>query len=527
MKKMKKILAFAMAMAMVLGMTMTTFATSNASEPTPNPTKELKEATGKSTDTGTISIKGVATGATVKAYQIIEAKYEGKSGTFSGYADKYTIDGAKLVSAGKDTIENINDETMTLVHKYLLENKVAGTTMSESGDSYSADVAIGTYLIEVVSEGKIYGNMVVSTQYVNQDGENKIENNNFYVTNGETWVKVQETPTVSKVIVTGEETTAKGNTANAGDIIKYQITTQIPTYTGNSPVFSIKDTLVGQTYVSNSLKVTVGDAADDVKSSTLVGFSEDATTELNLNFVQENGTYNLSSHAGKTLTITYEAKVDAEAKMNTVANTNKAVLTYTINSNVTGDDVVKTDDTAGTTSIYTFDLDGSTDGNGAGSILVKLDSNDENTKLAGAEFELYQKNGENRVEYTNTAMTAINGITKITSDIEGKLVIKGLAAGTYYLKETKAPEGYSLSDHEYEIVIGATISEESGELTAWTVTVDGSVVSTDGGVKVPNTKLASLPSTGGIGTTIFTIGGCAVMILAAGLYFASRRKSSK
>ena len=42
-----------------------------------------------------------------------------------------------------------------------------------------------------------------------------------------------------------------------------------------------------------------------------------------------------------------------------------------------------------------------------------------------------------------------------------------------------------------------------------------------------NTKLSSLPSTGGIGTTIFTIGGCAIMIVAAGLYFASRRKSSK
>ena len=45
--------------------------------------------------------------------------------------------------------------------------------------------------------------------------------------------------------------------------------------------------------------------------------------------------------------------------------------------------------------------------------------------------------------------------------------------------------------------------------------------------EIKNTKLASLPSTGGIGTTIFTIGGCAIMIIAAGLFFASRRKAAK
>lgn len=45
--------------------------------------------------------------------------------------------------------------------------------------------------------------------------------------------------------------------------------------------------------------------------------------------------------------------------------------------------------------------------------------------------------------------------------------------------------------------------------------------------EIPNTKLVALPSTGGIGTTIFTIGGCVIMIAAAGLYFASRRKENK
>ena len=82
---------------------------------------------------------------------------------------------------------------------------------------------------------------------------------------------------------------------------------------------------------------------------------------------------------------------------------------------------------------------------------------------------------------------------------------------------------------------------EEGQLASWKIKIDGQDIAVftvqqngsinefdeDAGVGIQNTKISSLPSTGGIGTTIFTIGGCAIMILAAGLYFASRRKSAK
>ncbi|MCI8713596.1 MAG: LPXTG cell wall anchor domain-containing protein [Ruminococcus sp.] len=131
--------------------------------------------------------------------------------------------------------------------------------------------------------------------------------------------------------------------------------------------------------------------------------------------------------------------------------------------------------------------------------------------------------------------------------------------------ETAAPDGYSINDTIYKIDIAFVDPGDAyeGEDVTYTITVtknkpnegDGEddltktyTVTLNGTnkkgdteinvgefgneasgekINIPNTKLGNLPSTGGIGTTIFTIGGCAIMIIAAGLFFASRRKSSK
>ena len=87
----------------------------------------------------------------------------------------------------------------------------------------------------------------------------------------------------------------------------------------------------------------------------------------------------------------------------------------------------------------------------------------------------------------------------------------GLDEGNYEFKETKAPTGYSVN-----------IANKAFTITA----SDNAEVSVDAGQFV-NTKLSALPATGGIGTTIFTIVGCGIMIAAAGLFFASRRKENR
>ena len=81
----------------------------------------------------------------------------------------------------------------------------------------------------------------------------------------------------------------------------------------------------------------------------------------------------------------------------------------------------------------------------------------------------------------------------------------------YYLKEVEAPDGYSLADDKV-----IEWSEVNGTPSETNVNANVTVV---------DSKLSALPSTGGIGTTIFTIAGCVIMIAAAGLFFASRKKS--
>ena len=80
----------------------------------------------------------------------------------------------------------------------------------------------------------------------------------------------------------------------------------------------------------------------------------------------------------------------------------------------------------------------------------------------------------------------------------------------------------SINNTKYTVVITPEYNDD-GTLKDKTITIDGK----EKKVEVKNTKLSSLPSTGGIGTTIFTIAGCLIMVTAAGLFFASRKRTNK
>lgn len=121
-----------------------------------------------------------------------------------------------------------------------------------------------------------------------------------------------------------------------------------------------------------------------------------------------------------------------------------------------------------------------------------------------------------------TKMKTENGIYRYdntASKMNGVIRVSGLEYGTkYQFVETNAPEGYSKNENPAEVDWNYDRKQDNN------IETKGIPVVPHGKAEMTDTKLASLPSTGGIGTTIFTIGGCVIMIAAAGLYFASRRK---
>ena len=139
--------------------------------------------------------------------------------------------------------------------------------------------------------------------------------------------------------------------------------------------------------------------------------------------------------------------------------------------------------------------------------LVKYVPATEKTDTTEAADAYYKVTG-----WTTSLETAKAEANLIVTDDNGKAVVKGLDDSVaYQFKEIVAPNGYSIN--------------QDNAITKW----DSTKLANDrqGAASMNDTKLSSLPSTGGIGTTIFTIAGCAIMIAAAGFFFANRKKANR
>ena len=230
------------------------------------------------------------------------------------------------------------------------------------------------------------------------------------------------------------------------------------------------------------------------------------------------------------LVVTYDAQLNTSATIGTEGNVNTAALTYTNNPYgtvpadtdfaakaraVSGSDNTKNTKTfMDIATVYTFGIE------------VAKVAKGTKTGLQGAVFELKLKDTTQKIGFTGSGgayTKAADGTAALTTGTDGKLTLKGLAPGTYKLKETKAPAGYVLSAAETEITIADTnfngIPDSKEQPTTDTTTTDTTTTQTtekdkDNGlvsITVENTKGFTLPRTGGIGTVLFSMIGIVLM----------------
>lgn len=504
---------------------------------------------GTADDTGKITVENVdeENGVSVSAYPIALAKYE--NNTFIGYEKKVST-GFDLESPKEDQLKAIFEEVKNNNNWLpLIKDTDVKTTWSRE------NCQVGMYLVKVSgSESYSYNLAVVSVSYTNKDGNSyKIEDGktDMELKNGVTKVKKSSAPTVDKQIKVSDTTTTKGNTVNIGDKVPYVVTINpIPYYAGKHPVLNVEDILsAGLTLDKASVKVQIkdGNTVSDLDSAKYDIVKED--NKLAVNFVKTdvagNKNYTLNEFEGKEVVITYEATVNNNAALNEKDNNNNVTLNYTKDSKVDNQNGTDTDKTY----TYTFELDGSIEGQISTEDIIKKTGVEKgqttSSPLAGAKFTLYtKKDCTTQDKYVNPKV-----VNPATSDTKGQLTFTGLAAGEYYLKETEAPSGYALNTNVFKVVISANLDATTGKLKSWTVAVSDANATDDAAnsttfnvtnegvasiagekantTEIKNTQLSTLPSTGGMGTYLFTIIGVVVMAGAAGVFFISRRKGSE
>lgn len=238
------------------------------------------------------------------------------------------------------------------------------------------------------------------------------------------------------------------------------------------------------------------------------------------------------------VTVEYNAVLNSSAVIGLNGQENKVYLTYSNNPNWTGtgtpDDKGKTPEDK--VIVFTYELD-----------TTKVDGIDNTIKLKDAKFKLSRKTGENgnTIEYAKVTdgkltgwTTTVGEATELVSGTDGLFKVAGLDSGTYYLTETQAPSGYNTLTNPIEVELTATTVNNqtwdevaASAFTKLSVKADGVAGTVDekkgiGSITIANNKGSSLPSTGGIGTTMFYVGG-GVLVAGAGVILITKKRAKK
>ncbi|WP_270204053.1 MULTISPECIES: SpaH/EbpB family LPXTG-anchored major pilin [unclassified Coprococcus] len=518
MKRMKRIMALMLAAIMMMAMSVTAFAAGGATGEhtltvnvkSTEPAQDLKGQTINLyklfdvTESGTTESKNYAyTVNTETGYK--DAIKSALGTSFSGTTDE---EYAAAVLALKDTEGAVqkfaNDFTAEALTKNLSATANSGKIAEENKTSYTFNnLAAGYYLVYVT------GGKEIQSSLVTVDADTNTVN-----------LKT-EAPSITK--------TADKETVSIGQVVKYTVTGSIPDTTGYAEyVYKIHDELsTGLDFVNDAAGTALEEGATTVTVAVAFGKgSTDASTAPTTATLDSTNKKKMSldlsewvranqTNKGKEFTVTYYAKVNKDA---VVTEKNNAKLEYGNNPT----DTTTTTPSEAKTPTYPLDI-----------LKTKKDST---VKLDGAKFSLYTteadaKNGTNPIKVTGSNGNYVVDSTSATTEfesvenIEGKgynLRVNGLAEGTYYLVETKAPDGFNKLTAP--VVIKITKSTDT-DVNNWTISKDGTV-ETDKIIDIENSTGSLLPSTGGRGAIAFAVIAALLVFGVAVSFIRDKRKEA-
>lgn len=479
MKLSRKILVLVLALAMVMGLATTAFA---------------EKSVGTTAEPGSITIKNALGGQTYNAYQILYLEsYNAEENIYAYKANsaweewlKTQTEYVSINDQGYVTwVKGANPADFAKAAKGQLSGKTADghVTPTADGSAIISNLKLGYYLVDSTVGALCELNTTKpSVDIMDKNTKPTIEK------------KVQED---------SDEKWGDVNDADIGQIVKFKSTVSAKSGAQN---YVVHDKMNAALEFGSVTSIKAGSAtlaAGEDYTVVTSGLTDGCT--FHIVFTQP---YLDSITADTNIVINYTAKLTKDAVAGT-GYVNETWLDY-VNNQHTEHDTTTT--YTWKLPIYKYHMDGET-----------------KTALAGAEFILYKGSEENRV-YAQVANGKLTGwiktkaeATKLVSVDDGMIAVEGLDADTYYLEETKAPDGYNKLAGPVKVVISHAVTTERAQMTH--TLKQGETDAKVEKVEIENKSGTELPSTGGIGTTIFYVLGSILVIGAVVLLIARKRMS--
>ncbi len=517
-------------------------------------TAALAEDGSADTLSQSVTIENLASGETVKVYRLISYA-EGYNGYVTDAAFGAYLNGL----AGADAKDPSKWASGSVDVTQLLEGYVAACSggtrtlpapcgeQTADGTSVTFTLTPGYYMMLVsttLTSGKVYRPLSVFVKVTGEKSEVFGGGQNWALhAPAELTAKGEDAPKLDKMVKTAGSTWSKTGDAAVGDTVSFYLEVTVPRYTDVSDVsLAVEDTLTNLVYNGDAKLYDVvpdGSANEIAGAMTVTAANDGGKLTFTLDYAKL-----MAAGTMRTVYIGYTATVAASAAAGgNHSASNTAKLVYG-NAAMPGK-LLQTPSVATTVYNFSFALD-----------KYFIDANDNLQPLDGAEFTFYTDAGcTNALTFTKVgdvyrpALAGETGVTAVpalvrepgVTGVTANLTICGLDAGTYYMKETKTPKGYAPPAGAYRMTL--VPDGETGKLHSH----DSSLTSASGTkadkdliyhahfsgsnlerlvISFLNTKLPALPSTGGIGTAVFTVGGVAVMVLAVVLLLCRKKKEN-